>query len=133
VPTIIENYGEIYAGGGGGAGGTGRLSGASSTGGGGGGGGGRQPGPGGLRGSNPILKEKNVIVSDGATGGFTKGGVGGIGLLNYNEQAIGGKGGDIGKPGADTVDAVGGRPGYYLLGESNVFWSVRGKTLGDAI
>lgn len=133
VPTIIENYGEIYGGGGGGAGGTGRLSGANSTGGGGGGGAGRSPGRGGLRGSNPTLKEKNIMVYDGTTGGFSKGANGGIGLLNYDIQAIGGKGGDLGLPGNSTVDAAGGRPGYYLLGDSNVFWSVRGKTLGDAI
>jgi hypothetical protein len=73
------------------------------------------------------------MVYDGTTGGFSKGANGGIGLLNYDIQAIGGKGGDLGLPGNSTVDAAGGRPGYYLLGDSNVFWSVRGKTLGDAI
>jgi hypothetical protein len=132
MPMVIENHGNIYGGGGGGAGGTGGLGGSKNTGGGGGGGAGKTPGTGGYRGTNPILSSRGIVKSDAETGGYSKGGQGGPGISN-NIKAIGGSGGDIGHKGEDSDSAKGGNPGYYIMGNSNVYWAVTGNVLGGVI
>ena len=132
VPTIIENHGSILGGGGGGGGGNGGLNGSTSTGGGGGGGAGFAPGSGGYRGTNALFKSKGIIVRDGSIASENKGGLGGVGLDSDNfNDAIGGAGGEIGKPGQNSKSAVGGGAGYFLIGLSNVYFAVRGHLLGN--
>jgi hypothetical protein len=141
VPAIIENRGSIYGGGGGGGGGTGGISGANSVGGGGGGGGGRTPGPSGYRGSNPLYKRRNLIrnstfLRDGSSGKNFQGGEGGAGIvaaIPAASKAAGGRGGDLGMPGENSNSSLGGDAGCYIVGNSNVFWALKGDVLGSAI
>jgi len=130
VPCTIENHGHIYAGGGGGAGGTGGLTGSTSVGGGGGGGAGIYGGTGGRRGTNIIYRSKGVFVNDGLPGERSLGGIGGPGL-STDPLATGGNGGNIGKPGFKSDSADGGPAGYYILGNSNVFWAITGDVKGE--
>jgi hypothetical protein len=130
MPCTIENRGHIYGGGGGGAGGTGGLTGSNSVGGGGGGGAGSVGGLGGTRGSNKLFKSKNVFVKDGSNGTETKAGIGGPGLSS-DPRATGGSGGLLGQPGLNSDSAFGGSAGNYILGNTNVYWSIAGDVLGN--
>ena len=146
--TIIENHGAIYGGGGGGAGGLGGVGGSLVCGGGGGGGAGYDPGEPGFRGTNDKLINRIVAIQDGAFGSNTVGGDGGPGLFGSTQLTeaeldlvAGKKGGGLGEKGEDayrtdeqtgetTIIAYGGEPGAYVVGNSNVYWSITGERKG---
>lgn len=95
----IENYGEIYGGGGGGGGAVGGDFGANEGYwyvGGGGGGGGAMFGSGGKGGKNPIPSDGK----DGPDGSNSSGTTGGAGGNDPDYELPGGKGGNVGQPGA---------------------------------
>jgi hypothetical protein len=116
-PTFITNNGSIWGGGGGGgggaAGGDGSPKPAPVGGAGGGGGAGYVPGNGGGGGSNGT-------TSAGGGGGF-----------NGGTSGHGGAGGGPGLVG-ETTSGTGGNPGKYVVGGSNITWTVTGDRRGGA-
>ena len=79
-----------------------------------------------------MLFRSGITVADGESGGIIKGGAGGAGL-SEDSRAVGAEGGALGMPGKNSDTAFGGRAGYYILGNSNVYWSIRGEVVGNAL
>ena len=141
-PTNIYNYGSVFGGGGGGGGGGSGVSYSakegSSAGGGGGGGGGAGFSVGGGGAGGGAAGDTDSPGANGANGGTLSGGGGGAGGLGLG--GTGGAGGGSGANGAtggggsgtdqNTGGAGGGLAGFYVVGNSNVTWSVTGTRVG---
>lgn len=136
VPITIINNGIIAGGGGGGGGGAGAggSQGYDDPGGAGGGGAGSIPG---VKGG--VLFRTGTSY-DGYDGTATTGGAGGIlsyhGSKEWAEASAGGRGGDLGEKGTDSLASthgagfLGGDAGAAINGISNVTFQVSGTVLG---
>ncbi len=127
-PITMFNLNRIAGGGGGGGGGAVNVpfKGDNTAGGGGGGGAGFNGGAGG--GGNG--GGANGTLTAGGAGGSN--GIGGTGGTGGAQGATGGKGGDTGGGGGSQTGATGGLGGFYVVGNSNVTWSVSGTLVGRA-